>query len=691
MKTNFACNLLFAAAGFVYSTILTGQTVEPDHFQLQETIIESVGTESEMPADYESILNDLELLRAHPIDLNTATAGDLQQLPFLTDFQVSSFMDYRTKNGRLLSIYELPMIYGFTEKLAAMMLPYVQVNDDGISAAYTPASISRKKEQEVILRTEHNFEKSAGYSTYDSLAGTNKYPGSTWLYYARYRLKISDHLQAGLTVENDPGEPFLNGSNRNGFDFNSAFIMVSNVGIIKSLFVGDFRLGFGQGLTIWSGTAPGKSSLPLNIVKRQDAVRTFTSADENDYLRGIAATLNLGRFQFTGFYSSKKRDANLTDTLENNRIYFSSFQESGYHRTPAELVDERSVRESAFGGNLVFRNNWIKVGSSVVQYYFDKYLEPGSGLEDVYDFSGRSLLNAGVDYSISVNKLQIFGETSYGNHYFATLNGALLYVNKYASFSFLYRNYSPGYFGLHSDALSESSANTNEEAFYAGMEIHPVSRIKVSAYVDFYRFPWLRYNLSAPASGNDFLLQTDYSPWKNVDMYIRFKYESKPENEYVDTLLLPVVRSVSHSNIRYHISYRLSDKLFLQDRVEITKAGSEGDSYSWGFMFYQDLEYRFKTIPVIVDFRLSLYDTDDYSSRIYAYEQDLQAGFSFSPLSDKGYRSYLMARYDINESINLIARFSRSHYMNKEVIGSGYDEIDHNTKNNLKVQLTVRF
>jgi hypothetical protein len=108
-------------------------------------------------------------------------------------------------------------------------------------------------------------------------------------------------------------------------------------------------------------------------------------------------------------------------------------------------------------------------------------------------------------------------------------------------------------------------------------------------------------------------------------------------------------------------------------------------------MFYQDLEYRFKTLPVIVDFRLSLYDTDDYSSRIYAYEQDLLAGFSFSPLSDKGYRTYLMARYEIKENIALTARFSRNHYMNKAVIGSGYDEIDRNTKNSIKIQFTVRF
>ena len=106
-----------------------------------------------------------------------------------------------------------------------------------------------------------------------------------------------------------------------------------------------------------------------------------------------------------------------------------------------------------------------------LQYFFDKYLEAGTGLKDVHDFSGKFLLNMGIDYSVTLKKMQLFGEASYGNHHFATLNGALLYANKYALFLFLYRNYSPGYFGLHSDAFSESSANANERNYMPAQKI----------------------------------------------------------------------------------------------------------------------------------------------------------------------------------------------------------------------------
>ena len=47
----------------------------------------------------------------------------------------------------------------------------------------------------------------------------------------------------------------------------------------------------------------------MNIVKRQEGIKAFTSADENDLFRGVAATAASGKFVLTLFYSSRKKDA----------------------------------------------------------------------------------------------------------------------------------------------------------------------------------------------------------------------------------------------------------------------------------------------------------------------------------------------------------------------------------------------
>jgi hypothetical protein len=687
MKNRF---LFLVVLGMIWCFSAKAQSLLPGQFNIRESLLESIALQNGTAPDFETLLNELEKLQKKPLDLNSVNEDELKQLPFLTDFQIHSLLDYRKENGNLLSVKELRLISGYTDDIITFILPYVSVTANSDTSLFGFKNTARYCQHELILKTQSVLEKSAGYASTDPVSNTRRYPGNPWLYYARYSLGFNDHLQAGLTFENDPGEDFFTRSNRAGFDFNSAFISISDLGVLNSAVVGDFRLTFGQGLTLTNGAAPAKSSLPLNIIRRGNEIKAFSSTSENDFFRGMAASASLGRVVITAFYSARNRDANLTDTLSSGRIYFSSFQESGYHRTRSEITDERCVHESAAGGNIQYRGNDFRLGTTFVRYKFDKYLEAGDDLKDIHDFEGNMLINWGADYSITLKKVQLFGEASYGNHAWACLNGALWYLNKYASFSFLYRNYGAGYYSQHSDAFSEGSSNTNEEAVYAGMVIHPLRKLKISAYADFYRFPWLKFNTDAPSSGSDYLLQTDYSPNDAVALYLRLRYERDPKNVVNDTVIIPDVVPVRRTGIRLHVLYRLSERLLMQNRLEAVMVKQAGVDARQGFLLYQDAEYRFMKLPLTFDFRLAWFDTDDYDARIYAYEQDLTSGFSFPPLFKSGFRSYLMVRYDITKALSFRFRMSQTHFLREKTIGSGYDEIAGNTRSEIKLQLTLR-
>jgi Helix-hairpin-helix motif len=690
--------LLLLAAGIIL--FMPGKSQTPGNseaklhsentFKLIELYLESIAASGNESADYESLLRDLEFLQKNKLDLNLAKREDLQKLSFLTDFQITSLIDYRNEKGTILSVYELQFIDGFTHEVISMILPFIMVSDQTPARVFSVREMAKNGHQKVELRTQRNFEKSKGYKVYDSLAGDTRYPGSPWLINAQYEFVSKDHIRAGITLEKDPGEDFFKASNRNGFDFNSAFVLIEDIKPVKSAIIGDYRLAFGQGLTLWSGAATGKSSLPMNIVKRQDALKAFTSNDENNYFRGIAAATAIGKFTVTAFVSYKKRDANITDTLPDHHICFSSFQESGYHRTLSEINDEKSVKETAFGGNVLFRNNFIKLGTTVVNYSFDKYLEAGDDVSDIHDFSGNRLLNWGMDYSVYIKRIQLFGESSYGNNHWATLHGALLNINKYASFSLLYRYFESGYFSMNSSAFSEGSTDSNEEGLYAGLVLKPIAKIRFSGYADFYHFPWLKYDLSAPASGADYLLQIDYNPSKQTEMYLRFKFESDPDDEMNDTATIPQVAERMHSGLRFHISYKINDHFTMQNRFEMAGSNPEFEESSRGYMIFHDIEYRLKKISGVFDFRVTWFNTTDYSSRIYAYEQDMTSGFSFPPLYDKGLRTYIMATIDISESIACGVRFSNTWYFNKSTIGAGQDAITSNFRNDIKVRIAIR-
>ena len=685
---NFRCFLMATGLFFSYSVWAQHET-PPDLYNLREWLLESMPAEDGVSADFETILHELEELQAHPLDLNNASTTDLQKLFFLTDFQIASLLQFREEHGPLLTVYELQLVHGFTQEVVDRMLPFVYVDDQETRFNRKPGA-KKTVNQELQIKTRKVLEEVRGYHVYDSSTGKMQYPGSPWLLHLRYVFKMKEHVQAGITLEKDPGEEFFRGSNPHGFDYNSAFVMGSKMKFIKSAIAGDYRLAFGQGLVLWSGTSPGKSSLPLGIVKRQNGLKPYSSTDENNFFRGVAASKSLGRFDFTGFFSYNKRDVNIKDTLESGDVVFSSFQESGYHRTHAEVSDEKTLGETAYGGNINYRNNYLKVGSTLASYHFDKVVEAGDKPEDLHDFSGNSLVNWGIDYSLIVKKVQLFGEAAIGNKHGAFVNGLLLNVNKYATFSLLYRNLSPDYISPNSSVFCENASGNNEEGFYTGLVLHPVPGITISGYADFYRFHWLKPNLSAPASGSDYLLQVDYKAKKTTTMYLRLKYKNNPADKETGTQL-PGITSDERSGIRYHLSYRTGRNIIMQNRIEMVFVRSGSAKTSTGFMVYQDARYESAQLPLAVDVRLAWFNTSDYSTRIYAYENDLSTGFSFTPLYNSGLRSYVMVRCNLSENLSFRVRLSNTYFTNRQEISSGYDRISAPARTDLKLQLALKF
>jgi hypothetical protein len=72
--------------------------------------VENLGDEA---LEDDALLLQLDFYRKHPINLNTATADELQPLRFLTDLQIATFIRYRSIFGKLLHIYELQAVSGF--------------------------------------------------------------------------------------------------------------------------------------------------------------------------------------------------------------------------------------------------------------------------------------------------------------------------------------------------------------------------------------------------------------------------------------------------------------------------------------------------------------------------------------------------------------------------------------------------
>ena len=94
-----------------------------------------------------------------------------------------------------------------------------------------------------------------GYSYPPSAGGYN---GNPLYHKIKYRMTSLKHVDLGMQAEKDQGEPFRGNK---GWDSYGGYLMLRDIGCLRTVIAGDFRMGFGEGLVVNSGFSTGKSSL----------------------------------------------------------------------------------------------------------------------------------------------------------------------------------------------------------------------------------------------------------------------------------------------------------------------------------------------------------------------------------------------------------------------------------------------
>ena len=650
-------------------------------------------TENNEDAETEddSYLQEMIQFQKNPININTADGSFLKELKVLSAIQVDNLLSYRQLFGKLVSIYELQAIPGWDVQTIRKIRPYVTVGSD-VDVIADIGTRLRKGEHSVLVRVSQVLERSKGYLL-DSSTAKNFYPGSPQRLVLRYKYVYKNLLQYGIIGEKDPGEQFFKGGQKNGFDFYSAHIFLRNLGIIKSLALGDYTVNMGQGLTQWQSLA-FKKGPDIIATKRQSAVlRPYNSAGEINFHRGVGITIGKKNWEATIFGSYRKLDANFipADTLTSEDI-ISSLQTSGYHRTQSELDDKHIQQQIAFGGNFACQFNKLHLGINAIQYQFRYPLVKDAQPYNKYALSGKSFGNYSMDYSYTFRNMHIFGElATTGKQGLAFVNGLMISVSSNVDMSFLYRNISREYQSLYTNAFTESTYPTNEKGLFSGISIRPAQGWQVDAYVDIYKFPWLKFGVNAPSTGSDYFIQLTYRPNRQLEIYSRYKRESKGLNLTGSDFVLYPVLNPPRQNWRTQFSYKLNQQFTVRSRAEMVWFSKRGPDPGQGFLIYADVIYKPMLKPFAANIRLQYFQTDDYNSRLYAYENDVLYSFSIPVFYEKGYRYYLNVNYDLTRKLTLWARIAQTLNPDRTVIGSGLDEIQGNHKTEVKLQMIYRF
>ena len=665
---------------------------ESDHLSLLEDYVDQLG--SDQSFDFNTLLEALEYYQQRPLNINKCTEEELAALNLLSPLQIEQLIQYREQFGELLAIYELQAIPGFDLSSIRRILPYVQVGKDLDDYQVGLLPMLATGRNELFIRWRRNLERARGFDE----EYTQPFEGDENQIYTRFRHSYGNRLSYGFTAEKDAGEAFFAKSNPNGFDFYSAHLYLYEYRKwLKSLAIGDYNISFGQGLLLYSGFGARKGSQVMNIKRNQRVLRPYRSVEENNFLRGAAATVRAGKnWEITAFFSSLRRDGNVIQIEDSTAIDdeelggFSSLQTTGLHRTPNEIEDEDAIRHTVFGGRAQYKQGSFKIALNGLYNRFDQDLQRAIFPYNQFFFNGQELANLSTDYSLRLRNATFFGETAFSdNGGYATTNGLLASLDRQLSISLLHRYFSRDYQAINPNPFAETTGARNEHGLYIGLEYLIGLNWRIHAYADFYEHPWLRFRSDAPSKGADYRLRLTYTIKRKLETYIELRDETKEENQFDENSLSNRLVENRRFQFRFHFARQITKGIRLRSRLDVGffKRGEEARLN--GISLYQDILFTPKSFPLHCTARFALFDTDDFAIRFYNYENGLLYAFSIPAYYNRGRRFYLNLRYRGIRNLTLEARYARTFWTNQDSFGSGADQL--NTPYRTTVQAQIKY
>ncbi|RAK66195.1 hypothetical protein DLM85_13520 [Hymenobacter edaphi] len=703
-----AAGLLTAAlllAGTAQAQVQDYQRPRPDLDKLVQELFAEPQSDQENYEDlYENLLQYLQT----PLNLNTANREELSSLLLLSEPQITALLEHRQLYGQLLALYELQSIRGFDLRTIYRVAPFVTVGNTDTNAARGPLwkRIWQEDNNALFLRYERVLQDRRGYGPVAPNSNGElpaHYLGSADKMLVRFRTSHARDFSIGFAAEKDAGEQFTwdTKTRRYGFDYYSAHFALFDRGRLKSVVIGDYQLQFGQGLLLSSGLQVGKGAETITTLRRSNVgVRPYSSVLETAFFRGAAATVALTpALKLTGFASRKRIDATLRTSAVVDSLRqaddFSDFASglpiTGFHRTPSELANRQALQETVTGGDLSFApgTGRLNVGLTAVNTLFDKPLQKRNEPYNFYEFSGRHNLAVSTHYSYGWRNVSLFGETARSSSGgLGTVNGLLASLGPTVDASVLFRRYDKDFHTLYGNALGENTRNINENGLYLGLKLRPIARWELSAYYDQFRFPWLRYQAGAPGSGYDWLLRVSFAPTKTSQLYAQIRTRVKEYDDASSTRPMPLPVPVMRRSLLLFYDTSPTPALSLRTRVQGVRYREADRPVKTGYLLAQDVTVQpWQRLRLTA--RYALFDTDDYDTRQYVYEQDVLYAFSIPVLYGRGTRYYLLAEYKINRRLTLWVRFANTRYRHQNTVGSGLDEIRGNERSDVKAQLRV--
>ena len=495
-------------------------------------------------------------------------------------------------------IYELQLIDCLKDYEIRNLLPFVRV--DSLEVQGFRSSGGKKMYfREVFHYAKHEMTLRMDARNIEDFEGDPMYGK------LRYRFNYRNRVQAGVSVLRRQGDEAIR-QEGDRWDY-GGYIQLKDIGPMKTIVAGNYQANFGYGLVVGTPFKRGKSAYIQSTATTDEGLKKFSSVgDSYKYFHGVGATARVKWADLSAFYSLRK--------------------------------GKEDAWNHVVGANATARWKKLKVGVTGVETFEVKctpkigrfFGDPAGERREA-----RGAMGANVRYNWG--KVDVWGEVaaSHAEQWgWGTIMG--LRVNPISDLNLLaiYRYYSPEYENVYANSLSSKTRVSDEHGGYLGVEYNRLINWQLSLFGDVWK------------EGYETMAQADFVPQKNYKMHMRLRAKRKNE---IDTY-----------STRWNGMWELG-QWRLKTQIDANMVYAK-EKWNYGFSIFQDVEYRFARVPIVLQFRAQAFDAREWNNRVYMYENDVLYAYAIPFVYGLGGRFWLNARYKINDTFALYLRVSETVY-----------------------------
>lgn len=634
-------------------------------------VLNYIGENDELDGiDVELLADRLADAYDMPIDWNSATKAQLDELIFIPDILVENLLYYVGVYGPVHSVHELAMVPGIETSMVRILPNILTVVEPSDSVRWS--GTFRRQSHSALVRTDFLAETRAGFRRPDPA-----YPGIGMRMLTQYKYAAGGNFRAAVSMESDHGEPwFSNGGT--GFDLYRFCVQADNLPYTDRVIVGAYKASFGQGLLFGNMGYGSRTHILLNGNSLQCGVSAYAGISEAPSMFGAATVVSFDftsklHLDITALYSYSMLDSDTSGGVWHSVIT------SGYHRTPLEISRKQTLGMHTVGADISVGTRICSVG---LTFYGGFFSLPAVGTDNSgLSFHGSRQIGASAHYMVHRHGVRFVGETALQHTgAVATVNSLYILPASTVTVVLNHRYISPYYHSFWADAPMVATEFEHGGSF--ALKVPLASSTSLMALADVFLPLKATTVTSASDIGYELSAEVSFLPSESFGIRSRLRYRVRPRWCRPDAVQLALPSTERVALMQFMANYNVSEHVLMTSGIQANLAhklpDTEDSRPTAGVHVYQDVICRPASFPCALRARVSFNYSPEWANRFYLYEQDVSLSGYSPAIYGVSLRWYLMAKYTFPFGMSLSARVAQSVYFDRGHISSGRDQIDGN-------------